>query len=148
MNTRKAKWAGVVVAMGLAGAPGLALAGEWFLCGNLGQLVNCQLPNFPVTRHEYGIALNTAQPQVVTCSTWNAGYRIYNRDPYFTYSDNPSVSSNWGGAMFYTGTNASDDDDCQSGTWRHRYWILGTNNVVNPSWSGGCINQPLWCRPY
>lgn len=148
MNTRKAKWAGIVVVMGLAGTPGMAFAGEWFQCGYLGQLVNCELPSFPVTRHEYGIAFNTKQPQVVTCSTWNVGYRIYNRDPYFTYSDNPSVSANWGGSVFYTGTNATDDDGCQSGTWRHRYWTLGTNNVISTGNSQGCINQIIWCRPY
>lgn len=48
--------------------------------------------------------------------------------------------------MFYTGTAAADDNECQSGTWRHQYWYLGSNNVVSPYGSNGCISAPLMCR--
>lgn len=146
MSANKPGWAKTVVFMGLVAMPYMAYAGEWFPCGNLGQLSNCQLPAYPGTRYEYGMAYNTSQPIPVVCSSWNVGSRLYNKDPYFVYSDNPSSTMQWGGAMFYTGTYAADDDACQSGTWRHRYWSLGANNVISTAASNGCINQQLYCR--
>ena len=135
-----------VVLLALVALPRVAQAGEWFHCGNLGQLSACQLQAYPATKYEYGIAYNTSWPVSVTCSGWNVGWRIYNTAPYFVVSDNPSANMLWGGFMFYTGTHATDDDECLSGTWRHRYWSLGANNAVTPFWGNGCINMPIYCR--
>lgn len=146
MNAMKIGWVKAVVVVSLAMSPGMANAGDWFACGYLGQLVSCQLPSYPSTRYEYGMTYNTGEPIPVRCTTWNVGYRVYNKDPYFVYSDNPSLSAQWGGAVFYTGTYAADDDGCQSGTWRHRYWTLTANNVISTGSSNGCVNQPLFCR--
>ncbi len=134
------------VVLSMLAVPGAAVAGEWFPCGTLGQLSGCQIPNFPVTKYEYGISYNVQRPIPVVCATWNVGYRVHNKDPYFVRSDDPSEGALWGGFMFYTGTNATDDDACRSGTWRHRYWNLGANNAVIPLSGNGCINQPLFCR--
>lgn len=67
-------------------------------------------------------------------------------------SDDPSVGMRWGGYIAYNGTAATDDDEgtapgnCAPGTWRHRYWALGANNAVEPLFSNGCINLPIYCR--
>jgi hypothetical protein len=60
-----------------------AHAAGWFYCGDLTQIGwSCQLAGYPSTSYEYGIAYNTAEPQVANCSYWNYGMRIYNRSPY------------------------------------------------------------------
>lgn len=146
MGVGKAGIVRAVVPLALVALPCMAQGGEWFPCGNVGQLVNCQLQAYPVTKYEYGIWYNVQAPVPVNCSTWDVGFRIYNKDPYFVDSNNPQVGLRWGGFVFYTGTYATDDDECQSGTWRHRYWFSGANNMVVTSWSNGCINQPLYCR--
>jgi len=126
-----------------------AHAGNWFPCGNIMQIGwSCQLTNYPSSHYEYGIAYNTNEPSVVTCSYWNYGMRIYNRLPYSVLSDNPSASTRWGGFMFYTNTLAGDDDTCSGGTWRHRYWWLDTDNTIQANYSNGCYNSNLtiYCR--
>ncbi|WP_157775170.1 hypothetical protein [Melittangium boletus] len=146
MRASKAGFVKSAVVLSMLAVPGVSMAGEWFPCGNLGQLSNCQIPNFPNTRYDYGIAYNVQSPIPVVCVTWNVGYRVHNKDPYFVYSDNPASGVSWGGFVFYTGTLAPDDDGCLSGTWRHRYWRLGPNNVISTHDSNGCVNQPLYCR--
>jgi hypothetical protein len=127
--------------------PCLAYANSWFICGNLGQLSNCQLPGYPSTEYEYAIQWTTSpEPLPVACVTWNVGSKVQNKEPHFVYSDNPTSGMRWGGFMFYSGTNAADDDVCQSGTWRHRYWYLDANNTIVAAFSNGCINPPLYCR--
>lgn len=126
--------------------PSLAHASEWFLCGNLGELSSCELPQYPTTHYEYGIVYNPKQPVPVICSRWNVGLRLHNKDPYFTRSDNPTSGMLWGGFMFYTNTLATDDDECRSGTWRHRYWHLGADNAVVADGGNGCLNPPIYCR--
>ena len=125
-----------------------AHAGNWVPCGNITQIGwSCQLTNYPSSTYEYGIAYNTAEPQVVNCVYWNHGMRIINRFPYIIASDNPQVVSYWGGFIFYTGTLASDDDTCGGGTWRHQYWQLDPNNLVKTLGSNGCSGSlPLYCR--
>jgi len=135
-----------VATLALLGLPGLAYAGDWFVCGNLGQLSNCQLPTYPTTQYEYAIQWNSPEPLPVACVTWNVGWKIQNKQPYFVDSDIPTSGMHWGGFMFYSGTPATDDDVCQSGTWRHRYWYLDANNAVVATSSSGCINQPIYCR--
>ncbi len=138
------KW---VFPVALLGLPGLAYAGPWFICGNLGQLSGCQLPAYPTTHYEYAIQYSSIDPLPVTCGIWNVGWRIHNKEPQFVISDNPTSGMRWGGFVFYSGTLATDDDECQSGTWRHRYWYLDANNAIITSLGGnGCINQPLYCR--
>jgi hypothetical protein len=134
------------VVLSLLAVPSSAMASEWFPCGNLGQLSNCQVPNFPATKYEYGIAYNGPQPKSIACLGWNVGWRVHNKEPYFVFSDNPANGVSWGGFVFYTGTYSTDDDECQSGTWRHRYWYLSANNAITTGSSNGCINPPLFCR--
>ncbi|NMO18587.1 hypothetical protein HPC49_30330 [Pyxidicoccus fallax] len=126
-----------------------AHANEWFLCGNITQIGwSCQLADHPSNKYEYGIAWNTSEPQVATCSYWNYGMRVTNRHPYLVYSGNPQTRSLWGGFVFYSGTLASDDDTCSEGEWRHQYWHLDTNNIVKPLGSSGCFGSglQLYCR--
>ncbi|MCP3102703.1 hypothetical protein LZ198_27890 [Myxococcus sp. K15C18031901] len=135
-------------------APGLLLAtpaaaGPWFPCGSFSDLnltKNCQLDRYPVTHFEYAIQYNSAEPLPVVCTTWNYGFRIYNKLPIVVESDNPQGVMRWGGAIFYTATTASDDDTCGVGTWRHKYWRLDQNNTVTTAWTNGCLNLPLLCR--
>jgi hypothetical protein len=126
--------------------PSMTHAGDWFVCGSLGQLSNCQLPAYPASQYEYAIQYTSLEPLPVACVTWNVGWRIHNKEPHFVSSDNPTSGMRWGGFMFYSGTHAADDDVCQSGTWRHRYWHLDANNAIVAGWSNGCINQSLYCR--
>jgi hypothetical protein len=126
-----------------------ASAAEWFYCGDLSQVGwSCQLSSYPTRLYEYGIAYNTSEPLVVTCSYWNYGMRIYNRFPYIVYSDNPQTGSHWGGFLLYTGTQATDDDTCSGGAWRHNYWYLDPNNVVTAPGGNGCRGSdlPIYCR--
>jgi len=146
MSITKTALLKLTISLAILGLPSMAYAGDWFLCGNLGQLSGCQLPSYPTTRYEYGIAYNSDEPHPLACTTWNVGRRVFNKLPYFVYSDNPQAGMKWGGFMFYTGTFATDDDQCQSGTWRHRYWWLDPNNNIIPADSNGCINPPVYCR--
>jgi len=126
-----------------------ASAAGWFVCGNLSQIGwSCQLSSYPNTQYEYGVAYNTSEPLVVSCSYWNYGMRVYNQLPYMVHSDNPQSGSRWGGFLFYTGTLAADDDTCSGGTWRHSYWHLDPNNIVTAPGGNGCLgsNLPIYCR--
>ena len=75
--------------------------------------------------------------------------RVYNRDPYMVESDNPiGGSMKLGGAIFYTGTDAPDDDQpgsCAAGLWRHSYWVISSGSV-GLTGSIGCFDVDLWCR--
>ena len=124
-----------------------ALAAEWVTCGTLNQMSGCQLADYPSTRYEYGIAYNSTEPMPAICTRWNHGERIYNKLPYFVYSDDPT-SMNWGGFVFYTGTDAADDDTCGAGQWRHRYWKFESSGAVIAPGGNGCYgtNQPVYCR--
>ena len=122
------------------------VGGPWVSCGTLADFGSgCANPAFPVTEYQYGIVYNSTEPMPIQCTTWNVGRRVYNVLPYFVNSDDPSVSMNWGGFMWYTGTSAADDKTC-AGQWRHKYWVLGANNVVTPSGGNGCSSPPVFCR--
>jgi hypothetical protein len=126
-----------------------ASAAGWFACGDLSQIGwSCQLASYPNTQYEYGIAYNTSEPLVVTCSYWDYGMRIYNRFPYMVWSNNPQAGAHWGGFSLYTGTLATDDDTCSGGTWRHRYWYLDPNNTLIHNSSNGCHGSgfTIYCR--
>lgn len=121
--------------------------GPWAPCGTLADLSGCSLPGFPPTEYQYGVQYNSTEPMAVQCTFWNQGRRLYNTLPYFVNSDDPSAGMQWGGFMWYTGTNAADDDTCpNAGEWRHQYWILGANNAVSPIGGNGCAIQPILCR--
>lgn len=125
-------------------------AAPWFVCGNLSQLTianNATIPGRPITQYEYGIAYNSIEPVPVLASNWNVGYRIYNKVPYMTFSDNPAVSMYQGGFVFYSGTS-STDDTCGVGGWRHKYWWTDSAGVVRTTSSNGCygVSQPVYCR--
>lgn len=124
------------------------VGGPWVSCGTLADFGSgCANPAFPITEYQYAIAYNGDEPKPIQCTNWNVGRRVYNVLPYFVQSDDPSVSMNWGGFMWYTGTNATDDDTCPAaGQWRHQYWALGANNVVSPLGGNGCSLPPVFCR--
>lgn len=127
---------------------GSAQAAPWVVCGNLTTLspVTCQIPGRPSTAWEYAIAYNSTEPLPVVCTSWNVGGRIANKEPYLVYSDNPAVNLRWGGFVFYQNTLASDDDACALG-YRHRYWVLGANNLITTGDSNGCYTtQAVYCR--
>ena len=128
-------------------------AAPWVACGNLSQMTvgnKATIPGFPLNKYEYGMiynGFNGNEPVPVLATTWNVGYRIYNKTPYMTFADNPSVSMNQGGFVFYSGTTAPDDN-CGVGGWRHRYWWTDSTNVVRTGASNGCygVAQPVFCR--
>jgi len=122
----------------------------WVLCGSLSALSSCSLPSFPTDQYEYGFKYNTSEALVANCTFWNVGFRFTNRFPYFVLNDNPLDGTvRLGGAVFYTGTNASDDDvpvQCPAGFWRQQYWSIEANNVIRMSGSNGCYNLDIYCR--
>jgi hypothetical protein len=134
----------------------LSTANAWVKCGKLEDLRaganRCQIAAFPVDQYEYGFKYNTAEVTPATCTFWNVGLRIFNRDPYMVSSDDPTAAGAMalGGALFYTETNATDDDipsPCASGTWRHRYWrIVGGSLDPTGLGTNGCVNLDLFCR--
>jgi hypothetical protein len=127
---------------------GTAHAASWQSCGQISQInpVTCQIPNRPLTQYEYGIAYNTTEPVSVVCTFWNVSARIANKTPYLIYSDNPLQGMRYGGFVFYQNTAAPDDDPCAGG-YRHQYWRLTTDNVVEVSDSNGCyFTQNIYCR--
>lgn len=121
---------------------------SWKPCGTISQIaLKCSLPQFPLTDYEYGIAYNSEEPMPVSCVVWNRGQKIHNRQPYLIYTDDPSKGMKWGGFIFYTGTDAADDDSCPRGSWRHHYWSLATNNQVMVEFSAGCMDKvEIFCR--
>ena len=128
-----------------------AYASDWIQCGNISQIdVNtCQILNYPTARYEYAISYTTTEPLPVVCSFSSVGARIYNKQPYMIYSDNPPLGMDYGGFIFYRGTQASDDATatCSSGQWRHRYWRLIQNNRIETLASNGCESGlPVYCR--
>ena len=122
----------------------------WFVCGSLSQLSNCALSSFPPDQYEYGFKYNSPEALAASCLTWNTGLRLVNRVPYIIFSDNPTDGTmRFGGAIFYTGTNATDDDQpgqCAAGFWRQRYWVLGADNSIQVTASNGCYNLDVYCR--
>ncbi|MDZ7955060.1 hypothetical protein [Nostoc sp. DedQUE09] len=129
-----------------------AYASDWLQCANLTQIdvSTCQILNYPSASYEYAISYNTTEPLPVVCSFWNVGARIYNKQPYLIVSDNPTAGMNYGGFIFYKGTQASDDatSTCSAGQWRHRYWQLTQNNRIELNFSNGCSGAeiPVFCR--
>ncbi|WP_148314201.1 hypothetical protein [Sorangium cellulosum] len=133
-----------------------AQAAEWIPCARIDRLRECELQAFPSTRYEYGITyLTNSEPLPVVCTFWNSGRRIYNKHPFLNYSDNPAAGMRWGGFVFYTGTNAPDDDignavnQCKAESpWRHRYWWINPSGSVSTGDSNGCYgtNVTLYCR--
>jgi hypothetical protein len=120
----------------------------WFQCGDLGDLAegtDCQIDEYPGLEYEYGFIYNSRTPLPAVCTYWNRGQRFYNRDPYFVSADNPSNNIGYGGAMWYTGTDATDDDTCNGDRWMHKYWRL-SNGTVSPYASNGCFSLPVYCR--
>ncbi len=135
----------------------LSAANPWVKCGKLEDLRTganrCEIAAFPVDQYEYGFKYVTAEVMVATCTFWNVGLRVFNRDPYMVNSDDPSgTAMALGGAIFYTETLATDDDipgSCPSGTWRQRYWAIVSGNVVTTGpglGTQGCANLDLYCR--
>ena len=127
----------------------LAQATSWEFCGRLRDIdpLTCAITERPLTTFEYGIAYNTFEPLPVVCTTWNVGVRIANKEPYFIESDDPSLGMRYGGFVFYQNTAAADDEACAGG-YRHQYWRLTTDNVVEAAFgSNGCDNaSPVYCR--
>ncbi len=115
-----------------------AMPNPWFVCGTINQMTSCQMPDRPAAQYEYGFAYNSPEPRAAHCTTWNRGFRFYNKDPYFVNADNPTSNMRWGGTMWYTGTDSSDDDSCPATSWRHRYWYLNSN-VIAPLGGNGCF---------
>jgi len=124
----------------------LLYAGGWHECGKLSQIKSsCQLPTMPIDEYEYGIKYNSTEAMPVNCTFWNKSRRVFNKQPYLTYSDNPQSGMKWGGFVFYTETNASDDNNCGT-KWRHHYWTIGSDNKVSVEHSNGCNDPIIYCR--
>ena len=125
----------------------------WLACGVLEDLRTgaalCELDKFPVDQYEYGFRYNSHEVHVADCLDWNFGLRVVNRHPYMVNSDDPTDGTmGLGGAMFYAGTHAADDDTpaaCAANTWRHHYWKITGGNVTLIG-SNGCFDWPLFCR--
>ena len=128
-----------------------AHASNWEFCGLLRDIdpATCQIASRPLTIYEYGIAYNTpAEPVPVVCTFWNVGARIANKTPYFIESDDPSAGMRYGGFVFYQNTFSADDDECIGG-YRHWYWRLTTDNIVERTFgTNGCYsdNLAVFCR--
>lgn len=131
----------------------LSAPNPWVKCGSLEDLRaganRCQIGGFPSDQYEYGIKYNSPEVAVARCLTWNVGLRVVNRDPYMVQSDDPTDGSmRLGGAIFYTETNATDDDipgSCGVGTWRQHYWQIVNGNIALLS-GNGCVTLDLYCR--
>lgn len=134
--------------------PGLArvvtLSGPWSHCGTITDINpgTCQLPSYASAIYEYGVVYNSPEPLPVVCTWWNYGARVYNKEPYFVWSDNPMSGMLHGGFVFYTATLATDDDTCPVGLWRHKYWYLNATQGVTTEASNGCYGAslPIYCR--
>ena len=128
---------------------GTAQATNWEVCGLLREInpLTCEIAGRPLTQFEYGIAYNTTEPVPVVCTFWNVGARIANKTPYFVESDDPSLGMRYGGFVFYQNTAAPDDEACAGG-YRHQYWRLTTDNVVEETFgTNGCyFDQAVYCR--
>jgi hypothetical protein len=120
----------------------------WVACGNMSDLIaDCQVTNYHTNDFEYGFAYNTVEIHPAFCTQWNRGVRVYNRELYWVQADNPqSGTVGYGGASFYTGTDASDDDTCPTSSPRHQYWRLDANNNVIMLSGNGCFDHPVFCR--
>ena len=132
-------------------------ATPWQACGNLSQMNVANggtISGKPLSKYEYAIAYNSTEPVPVIATNWNYGIRIYNKSPYFVVSDNPE-NMKMGGFVFYSGTQASDDN-CGQGNFRHKYWYINTDGGVVTDWSNGCYgstgdgagssNPIIYCR--
>jgi hypothetical protein len=129
---------------------GTAHAAAWQVCGQLEDInpLTCTIPGRPLRTFEYGIAYLTREPVPVVCTFWNVGARIANKTPVFVYSDNPPGGMRYGGFVFYQNTAAADDEPCAGG-YRHQYWYLTTDNVLEVAGSNGCVfNLPVYCRQH
>lgn len=147
MQTKIPRFCYLVVA--LVAMAGPAQAASWQVCGTLSSInpLTCEIAGQPLAQVEYGIAYITTEPVPVVCTFWNVGARIANKTPLFIYSDNPLAGMRYGGFVFYQNTAAGDDEPCAGG-YRHQYWRLTTNNVVEVADSNGCYftNLPVYCR--
>jgi hypothetical protein len=136
-----------------AAAAAASQPNPWVACGHFQDLrsgsTSCQIDNFPTDQFEYGFKYNSPEVYVSDCVDWNVGLKIVNRHPYMVFTDDPTNTlMALGGAIFYTETNAADDDipaSCPSGTWRHHYWRIVNGNVTL-EFSNGCANLQLYCR--
>lgn len=132
--------------------PLVSTSGSWFECGVFEDLrtgpVKCQIAEFPVDQYEYGFRYSgIPEISVAECNLANFGYRLITRYPHMILADNPiGGTMRQGGAIFYTETSATDDDNCPPNTWRHRYWQIVNGNVQVNIQGNGCFNLPLYCR--
>ena len=148
-----------VSALFVLGVVPTANSAPWVACGKLSDINvtnNSGISGKPLTKYEYGIAssFNSTEPVPIIATSWNYGIRVYNKTPYFVFSDNPS-NMKLGGAVFYSGTQAADDN-CGSGNFRHRYWHITTNSEIITDGSHGCYgstgngtgisNPVVYCR--
>jgi hypothetical protein len=128
-------------------------ARPWVECGTFESLRNgakqCEINDFPIDAYEYGFKYNGPGVQTADCLFWNRGLRIVSAKPYLMGSDNPTNGAmQLGGAIFYTETDATDDDipaSCPSGMWRHHYWRINAGSVVLDV-TNGCTNDKIYCR--
>ncbi len=105
----------------------------WTECGFFEDLRDgtntCEVNGYPTDQYEYGFKYNGKEVHVADDPT-NGGMQL-------------------GGSIFYTETNAADDDvpgACPANTWRHRYWRITDGNVVLDLNGNGCTNMVLYCR--
>jgi hypothetical protein len=156
---KKKSLLGSLTVIGICLSSVQALAAPWTVCGNITQITPVlvsllaggnggEIPGYSSKKYEYAVVYNTSEPLPVVVTAWNQGIRITNKEPYLVLSDNPATGMKQGGFVFYKGTLASDDASCASGTIRHRYWWINTDNTVATGYSNGCFGNtiPVYCR--
>ncbi len=57
----------------------------------------------------------------------------------------------YGGAMFYMGTNSADDDAATATNWRHQYWKIDYTSASLPiqtTFSNGFVALNIYVRKH
>lgn len=126
--------------------------GNWFVAGSLLDVYNGNgvIAGYPLADYEYGIKYSPSltEPVPVLYASWNSGRKLVNKYPLLVQSDNPSVGMEWGGFLFYHGTQDPADDSCTSTAWRQAYWKMNPTGspMIVLIGGNGCVSTQVWAR--
>lgn len=126
--------------------------GNWFVAGSLLDVYNGNgvIAGYPIADYEYGIKYSPSftEPVPVLYASWNSGRKLVNKYPLLVQSDNPSAGMEWGGFLFYHGTQDPADDSCTSTAWRHAYWKMNPTGspMIVLIGGNGCVSTQVWAR--